>query len=334
MRKSNNNKSNKLKHMRLFLIVALLSIVFPAHSSTYQERPTEYPTYSAFVNDISIAYQDFGDPKNDAILLVMGLGGQLIHWDDDLVFKLVDEGYRVIRFDNRDAGWSQKFYQAPTPGLVTGIRFKLGLSLNSPYKLDDMAADAYALLEYLNVERAHVVGLSMGGMIAQIMAAKYTDRVVSLTSIMSTTSAKHLPAGSIELQPRADKQTREGAIESSVSVARLIDGSVAELSDEQWRKQIARGYDRAHYTDGFDRQLWAILDSGDRVALLNTVKQPTVVIHGTEDTLIPHAAGEHTAEQINGAKLVLIEGMGHYLDQVSKPKVIREILSVAAQAAR
>jgi len=320
--------------MRLLVFISLFIILLPGISLAYEDRPTEYPTYTAHVNGISIAYQDFGDPAHDAILLVMGLGGQLIHWDDDLVFELVSSGFRVIRFDNRDAGWSEKFINEPTPGLMTGLRFKLGMQLNSPYKLDDMAADSYALLEYLNIRRAHVVGMSMGGMIAQIMAAKYPDRVVSLTSIMSTTSASHLPMGSVELKPRSGPNTRETAINASLEVARLIDGTVAELSDEQWRQAIGRGYDRAHYGDGFDRQLWAILDSGDRVELLKTVKQPTVVIHGKEDTLIPYVAGEHTAEQVVGSKWVLLEGMGHYLDRVNKPKVIAEILEVAKRAAR
>lgn len=316
----------------IFFIVtaSVLSLTFDAQA--YQDRPTEYPTYTAHVNGISIAYQDFGDPKNDTILLVMGLGGQLIHWDDDLVFKLVDAGYRVIRFDNRDAGWSEKFNGAPTPGIITGIRYKLGMPLNSPYKLNDMAADANALLQYLEIERAHVVGMSMGGMIAQIMAARYPERVASLTSIMSTTSAPHLPQGSIEFEPRSGPITRESAIENSLKVTRLIDGTVAELSDDEWRRAIARGYDRAHYGEGFDRQLWAIIDSGDRVELLKTVKQPTVVIHGKEDPLIPYQGGEHTAELVENSKLVLIDGMGHYLDRVSKPKVIAEILEVATRA--
>jgi len=231
--------------MRVFFFLLLLfTPVLTPSAWAYQERPAEFPTYTAHVNGISIAYQDFGNPANDTILLVMGLGGQLIHWDNNIVTQLVDAGYRVVRFDNRDAGWSEKFYNAPTPGLTTALRFKLGMPLNSPYKLNDMAADANALLEYLGVKRAHVVGMSMGGMIAQIMAAKYTERVVSLTSIMSTTSAAHLPQGSIQLEPRSGQITRAEHIARSVKIAKLVDGNIAEPTEEEWIKMIARGHPR------------------------------------------------------------------------------------------
>ena len=165
--------------MRNFVFLSLLvaSIAVKANS----ERHPEFPTYFANSNGISIAYQDFGDPNDETVLLVMGLGAQLIHWNDDFVMKLVDAGYRVIRFDNRDMGLSEKFYDEPTIGIITGIRYKLGLSLNAPYHLDDMAADGIGLLDHLKIDKAHIAGVSMGGMIAQIMAGKYPDRVLSLT---------------------------------------------------------------------------------------------------------------------------------------------------------
>ena len=181
--------------MRHFVLLSLLlvSVCTSNYAIASEARHIEYPTYTAHANGLSIAYQDFGQATNGTILLVMGLGAQLITWNDEIVHGLVEGGYRVIRFDNRDIGWSEKLYDLPTPGVTTLLRFKLGLPLGAPYKLDDMAADAIGLLDALEVERAHVVGVSMGGMIAQIMAAKYPDRVATLTSIMSTSGAKHLP---------------------------------------------------------------------------------------------------------------------------------------------
>lgn len=318
--------------MRNFTIIPvfglLLLLSFTAFG--YDDRPKEYPTYTAHVNEISIAYQDFGDPADDTILLIMGLGGQLTAWDDEMVLALVDAGYRVVRFDNRDIGWSEKFYDAPTPGWITGIRFRLGMSLNSPYKLDDMAADSYALLQYLQIDRAHVVGLSMGGMIAQIMAARYPDRVISLTSIMSTSSAEHLPQGTVQLSFVSDSKVREDVIKNSVELLKSIDGTSAPRSHQEWYKALARSYDRSHYADGTARQFWAIVDSGDRVELLKTITQPALVIHGKEDPLIPYQGGEHTAELIPGARLVLLESMGHYIDRISQVRIINEIVTLAS----
>lgn len=302
--------------------------------TAFAERPdrVEYPTYYAHVNGLSIAYQEFGDPEHETILLVMGLGGQLIHWDDDLVWKLVDAGFHVVRFDNRDAGWSTKLYDEATPGILTGIRFKLGMSLGSPYKLIDMAADANGLLEHLGVSKAHVVGMSMGGMIAQIMASQSPERIKTLTSIMSTSSADHLPLGTVELDLAGrGEQTRTEAISASAKIGQQIDGTVAELSEAQWQSLAARGYDRSNYPDGFGRQFWAIMDSGDRIDLLKSITQPSLVIHGKADNLIPYQHGEHTAELIPDSRLVLIEGMGHFLDNVNKPLVIEEIIKIASK---
>lgn len=302
--------------------------------TAFAERPdqVEYPTYYAHVNGLSIAYQEFGDPEHETILLVMGLGGQLIHWDDDLVWKLVDAGFHVVRFDNRDTGWSTKLYDEATPGMLTGIRFKLGMSLGSPYKLNDMATDANGLLEHLGVSKAHVVGMSMGGMIAQIMASQSPERIKTLTSIMSTSSADHLPLGTVELNLAGrGEQTRSEAISASAKIGQQIDGTVAELSEAQWQSLAARGYDRSNYPDGFGRQFWAIMDSGDRIDLLKSITQPSLVIHGKADNLIPYQHGEHTAELIPDSRLVLIEGMGHFLDSVNKPLVIEEIIKIASK---
>jgi pimeloyl-ACP methyl ester carboxylesterase len=317
-----------MRHLLSYLLV-LLTFSFATVSSASEIRHVEYPTYTAHANGLSIAYQDFGEPRNGTILLVMGLGAQLITWDDQLVLGLVDAGYRVLRFDNRDVGWSEKLNDLPTPGIFTGIRYKLGFSLGAPYKLDDMAADANGLLEHLNIERAHVVGVSMGGMIAQIMAAKYPLRVASLTSIMSTSGAKHLPESSVEIDFSANGKTRDEVISGTVALIRKFGGSTLTMNQELLRQRIARAYDRSHYPDGGARQLWAIADSGDRVELLKTIKQPTLVLHGKEDTLIPFQAGEHTAELVTGAKLVLLDGMGHSIDEANRPIIVKEILQLA-----
>ena len=311
------------------LVLASMCYLPQAVSNETETRHIEYPTYFTHANGITIAYQDFGDPQDEVILLIMGLGGQLIHWNDNFVMALVNSGYRVIRFDNRDIGLSEKLLDAPVPGLFTYLRFQLGLSLKAPYKLNDMAADGIALLDNLGIDQAHVVGMSMGGMIAQIMAANYPDKIKSLTSIMSTTSAPHLPAGTLQVDFR-DREglSRDEIIAESVKFGQAIDGSVAELSADSWWAIMARAYDRSHYDDGFSRQLWAILDSGDRVELLKSVTQPTLVVHGKEDTLLPYQAGEHTAELIQGARLVLLDGMGHYIDKVSASRIIAEIVAL------
>jgi len=316
----------------VFFAFLLASAQASYAESTTLDRHVEYPTYAANANGISIAYQDFGEAKKGTVILVMGLGAQLITWHDDIVHGLVEGGYRVIRFDNRDIGWSEKMHDMPTPGILTGIRYKVGMSLGAPYKLDDMAADAIALLEVLEIEKAHVVGVSMGGMIAQIMAAKYPQRIISLTSIMSTSGASHLPVSEIELDFSARGKNREEIIQGTMDLVRKFGGSSATTDEDVLRARITRAYDRSHYSDGGARQLWAIVDSGDRVELLKTIKQPTLVMHGREDTLVPYQGGQHTAELVEGAKFVMLEGMGHNIDEANRPIVVAEILAIAEKA--
>ncbi|NNC99623.1 MAG: alpha/beta hydrolase [Gammaproteobacteria bacterium] len=298
-------------------------------------RHQEFPTYFAHVNGISVAYQDFGAEDAPVVLLVMGLGGQLIHWNDRFVQQLVAAGYRVIRYDNRDVGLSEKFLDYPTPGMLTFVRFKLGMGLGAPYHLDDMAADGVALLDHLHISKAHVAGLSMGGMIAQIMAASYPQRISSLASIMSSSGAAHLPAGTfkVENRDRADL-SREEIIQQSITAAKAIYAKDSGLSDEQWYAFSARGYDRSHYDDGFSRQYWAILDSGDRVELLKTIRQPTVVIHGKIDPLLPFEHGQHTASLVENSSLVAIEDMGHFIGVEHNSRIIQAILDNIQRANR
>lgn len=315
--------------MRQILILCLLIAFAFTSANAKTPKHVEYPTYSTHANGVSIAYQDFGNPEDEAILLVMGLGAQLIHWNDSFVLSLVDQGYRVIRFDNRDAGWSQHLNDAPTPGLFTFLRFKLGMSLGAPYKLDDMAADAIGLLDQLGIEKAHIVGASMGGMISQLIAADYPDRTLSLTSIMSTSGAAHLPQSELEVGPRdRSEMTRDEILDASIPVIRSLTGSGTVLSDEEIRASQARGYDRANNDAGFSRQLWAIMDSGDRVEKLKTIKAPTLVVHGKDDLLIPYQGGEHTAELVPNAELVLLEGMGHYLGESFIQPIVNAMMSM------
>lgn len=305
--------------------LTLLFLVVCSNAYATRSEQIEYPTYYANVNDISIAYQEFGNPEDESIILVMGLGGQLIHWDDDLVWALVDAGFHIVRFDNRDVGWSTKLYDMDTPGIMTGLRYKVGMSLGSPYKLEDMADDALGLIDYLDIDSAHVIGMSMGGMIAQIMASKAPKKIKTLTSIMSSSGDSELPQGTVEIEQSRGVPTREEAIERTARMGQQLDGTAAELTEEQWKAIGARSYDRSFYPDGYLRQLWAILDSGDRVTRLKSLTQPTLVIHGEADHLIPVEHGKHTAELVPNSRLVLLKGMGHFLDAVSKPIIISEI---------
>jgi pimeloyl-ACP methyl ester carboxylesterase len=261
------------------------------------------------------------------VLLVMGLGAQLIDWDDDFVSALVANGYRVIRFDNRDVGLSEKFLNAPTPGLLTMLRYKLGRSLRAPYLLDDMAADSIALLDNLGIKKAHVAGVSMGGMIAQIMTATYPERISSLTSIMSSTGAKHLPEGSYQIESLdRDEMSRDEIILETVKAMKAIYAKESILTDQQWYAFCARRYDRSHYDAGFGRQFWAILDSSDRVELLKTIKQPTLVIHGHLDPLIPFVHGEHTAETVPQSTFLGLEDMGHFMAEEHHARIISAMI--------
>lgn len=323
----------KTKHAWLAIIIVSLFIVPSSYGAPAPERHVEYPTYFASANGISIAYQDFGNASDPAIILVMGLGAQLIHWKDDFVLALVDAGYRVIRFDNRDAGLSEKFYKLGTPGLITGLRFKLGMSLGAPYHLDDMAADAVGLMDHLHIDRAHVAGISMGGMIAQIMTAKYPDRILSLTSIMSSTSREGLPEGSFKIESR-DRETmsRDEILSELVKASKAIYAHPNPLTEEEWEARAARGYDRSHYDDGFARQFWAILDSGDRIELLGSIKQPSLVIHGRLDPLLPLPHGTDTAEAIPNAKFLILDDMGHYMDTPHHDRVLADMLPLMQSA--
>jgi pimeloyl-ACP methyl ester carboxylesterase len=282
-------------------------------------------------NGIEIVYETIGDPSDPPLLLVMGLGMQLIHWDRDLCELIAGRGFRVIRFDNRDAGRSTQI-DAPVPNVM---RAMAGLKIDAPYLLDDMADDALGLLDHLGIEAAHVVGASMGGMIAQTMAIRRPERVLSLTSIMSTTGERR--AGRPKLRvwgvlARRAPTDKAAFVEYFVRMFRLI-GSKGFPSDEERVREVAAAtYERGHRPAGTARQLAAIMASGDRTERLRGLRMPAMVFHGRKDPLVPFRGGRATAEAIPGARLIAIPGMGHDLPREVWPRLVDAIAETAARA--
>jgi len=269
-------------------------------------------------NGLSITYEDKGPRDAPVILLVMGLGGQLTLWPDEFVDALNVHGFRTIRYDNRDVGLSTRFEAAGVPNLKwMFVKAALGLPVRPAYTLADMAADAVALLDGLGVQRAHIVGASMGGMIAQHIAARYPARVLSLTSIMSTTGNRRLPRARKEamrvLVTRPMGGDPEEMIAYSVRAAQVI-GSPGYPPDEaRLQRQVRADYERGFYPQGVARQMAAIIADGDRRPMLRTIRTPTLVIHGEDDPLVPLAGGRDTAASIAGSRLMTVPGMGHDL---------------------
>jgi pimeloyl-ACP methyl ester carboxylesterase len=262
----------------------------------------------------------------------MGLGCQLILWDEELCRMLADRGFYVIRFDNRDIGLSTKIEDGPQPDIMAAIT---GDASSASYTLTDMAGDTAGLLDHLGVASAHVVGVSMGGMIAQQLAIDHPERVLSLTSIMSTTGGpsvgQPLPHALTALVG-ASPSDRAGYVDFNVKVFQTI-GSPGYPPEEEWLRRMAEAsYDRCHYPVGFMRQLVGIIASGDRTAALADVRVPTLVIHGEDDPLVTVSGGEATARAVPGAKLVKIPGMGHDLPRELWPRIVDEIAANSARA--
>ncbi|MBS0318685.1 MAG: alpha/beta fold hydrolase [Proteobacteria bacterium] len=273
-------------------------------------------------NGISIEVDDSGADKSDktrpAVLLIMGLGMQLVAWPDDLLRSLRDAGYRVIRFDNRDVGLSQHFDALGTPNLPWQfVRLKLGLAPHAPYRLADMAFDAIGVLDALKVARAHVVGVSMGGMIAQRIALAAPGRVQSLASIMSSSGARGLPQAAREvnrmLLARPKSSSRDDVADHYVRLFKMIGSPGFPEPDAAVREHALLAFDRSYHPAGTLRQLAAIIADTTRARELARIACPTLVLHGRADPLVPYAHGEDTARRIAGAKLVGIDGMGHDL---------------------
>ncbi len=267
-------------------------------------------------HDVTIEYDTFGDPADPAVLLVMGFTAQMIAWDEELCRLIAGHGLHVIRFDNRDCGLSSKTPGDPPNVMALVMAAQAGRAVGDvPYTLSDMATDGLAVLDHLGIDRAHVVGASMGGMIAQMMAIEHPERVATLTSIMSTTGDPSVgqasPAAMAALiaPPPTD---RDGVIEAGVKLYDLIGGSY-EVDEDLVRQRMAASFDRCFYPIGAAFQMAAIVATGDRTERLASVTAPTLVVHGLEDSLIAPSGGEATAAAVPGAELVTYDRMGHDL---------------------
>lgn len=290
----------------------------------------------ADANGIRLCYEDWGSLDHPPVVLIMGLGAQLVGWPEDLCQTLVDGGRRVIRFDNRDIGLSDKL---SSPGHKTStklayVRSRLGLPVTAPYTLHDMAQDVTGLLDVLEIDRAHIVGASMGGMIGQILAARHAERIASLTSVMSTSGARWLPQGKLKaimrlgMAPPSDE--RDEMIEHFATTLKIIGSPGFPMSRDERRERAAIGLDRAYHPAGTARQMMAVMASGPRTHLLRRISVPTLVIHGSKDPLVPLSHGRHTARVIPGARLEIIHGMGHDLPPRLLPRLAELILEHTA----
>jgi pimeloyl-ACP methyl ester carboxylesterase len=290
-------------------------------------------------NGIELCYDEFGDPSDPPMLLIMGLATQMIVWDDEFCAMLAARGFRVIRFDNRDVGRSTHFVRARTPSVLemmlvqaTRLRFRV------PYLLADMAADALGLLDALGIASAHIVGISMGGAIAQEIAIHNPERIRTLTSIMSTTGDPKLPRPArramLALGKRMPRE-RAAWIREYVETWRVLagDGGLG-FDSERMARHGAETLDRGVNPAGASRQLFAMLASGDRTRALHGVHVPTLVIHGSHDPLIPVAAGYATAKAVPGARLLVIDGMGHTLPEEVWPRLVDAIAEHAGAPRR
>src|SRR4051794_13365896 len=284
------------------------------------------------VGDIDVCYETFGDPSDPAMLLVMGLGTQMLGWHEDFCAELAGRGFHVIRYDNRDVGRSTALREAPVPSLAQlARRSKKAAS----YTLDDLADDGGGLLDVLGIDRAHVVGASMGGMIAQTIAVRHPQRVLSLVSIMSNTGARWSGQPKLAtyrvLLGRPPRE-RDAYIEHTVRAYRTIGSPDFERDEDDLRRIAGMSYDRGRNPAGAARQLAAIVASGDRRKLLKRITVPTLVIHGDKDPLVNPSGGRATAKAIPGARLLIIEGMGHDLPRGAWPRIIDAIAENAARA--
>ena len=287
-------------------------------------------------NGIEIEYEAHGDPAHPPLLLVMGLGAQMTLWPIELIDALTARGYYVIRYDNRDIGLSEKFGHAGVPDVRNVALMKLfGLRPKLAYRLADMAADAADLLRVLGIDKAHVVGASMGGMIVQLLAANHPEKVLSLTSVMSTTGNRRLPKPRPEAlkalmgRPPAEA-TLEQVVPIVINVSRAIGSPAYPAPEARLRERIERDFHRSFYPQGAARQLAAIIDDGDRRTRLKRIGAPSLVIHGIDDPLVPVEGGRDTAANIRGAKLHEIAGMGHDLPL----ELVEEISDVIAAHAK
>jgi len=289
-------------------------------------------------NGVAIEVEDHGSPQGEPLLLIMGLGMQLVAWHEDFVESLVQRGFRVIRFDNRDIGLSENLdrFGAPRLGL-DALKFALGLRVSSPYTLADMAADSVGVLDALGIPQAHVCGASMGGMIAQQMAVRHPDRVKSLTLMMTSSGARKLPGPSLKVRSALMSRPKnptdvESVIAHYVALYELIGSPGYRPADGYVRSRLQMSVRRSYRPAGTARQMVAIAADGDRSPLVAQIRLPTQIIHGKADPLVPVAAGHDLAAKIPGAELDLIDGMGHDLPVALWPRFVAGIASAAGRA--
>lgn len=281
-------------------------------------------------NNIEINYDSFGDRKNPALLLIMGFACPMIIWKEEFCQELAQKGYFVIRFDNRDIGLSSKMDNLPIPNVMRlTAALQQGEHPDVPYKLSDMAKDTIGLLDALQIDKVHVVGVSMGGMIAQTMAIEYPSRIKTLTSMSSTTGNPKLPQATPEAMaalltpPSPDKAKN---IDDSIKVWKVLHGPKYPFPEQFIRERSEKVFIRNFYPAGLARQYAAILGSGSRNRYLKNLHIPTLVIHGNADPLIPFDAGKDTANSIPGATLLIIDGMGHTIPDEVAPQIIDAIV--------
>jgi pimeloyl-ACP methyl ester carboxylesterase len=282
--------------------------------------------------DVDLCFETQGDPADPAVLLVMGLGMQMVGWPAEFCQGLVERGFFVIRYDNRDTGRSSHYPDTPPP---TSWELMSRRPRNLAYTLADMAGDGVTLLDHLGIERAHLVGVSMGGMIAQVLAGRQPERVASLASIMSTTGSRIAGQPAAKVYPfllgRAPKE-RDAFVERSVKLFRVIGSRGFEQDEDQVREMAEVSFERGPDAAGTARQLAAIVAAGNRTADCRRITAPTVVIHGKRDPMIAVSGGRATARAIPGSKLMVIDGMGHDLPRGAWPQILDAIAENAARA--
>jgi pimeloyl-ACP methyl ester carboxylesterase len=283
-------------------------------------------------NGIELSYQEMGDPEGRPLILVMGLATQMIAWPDEFCSLLADRGFRVIRFDNRDIGRSTKIDSAGVPSRIDMLS---GRRATAAYLLRDMARDTVGLMDHLGIDAAHVAGASMGGMIAQQVAIEFPERTSSLVSIMSTTGSRWTGLPSFKafgVLLGTPPMSREAVVDRAVKTFRVIGSPDFPFEEDRVREYAGASYDRGHSSAGVARQLHAIMASGDRTKDLRRLEAPATVVHGSRDPLVRPAGGRATARAIPGARLRIIEGMGHDLPRQVWPEIVEEIAVNAERA--
>lgn len=289
-------------------------------------------------NGVALEVEDHGSPSGEPLVLIMGLGMQLVAWHPEFVAMLVARGFRVIRFDNRDIGLSQRFDTLGVPNLaLESLKHTFGMKVKAPYTVADMADDTAALLDAMGISSAHICGASMGGMIAQQLAVRHPKRVRSLTLIMTSSGSRSLPGPTLKVRSAlisrpADPNNVQSVIAHYVKLYRLIGSPDYPASEAYLQERLGMSVRRSYRPAGTARQMIAIAADGNRSPLLAQIKQPTQIIHGKSDPLVPVAAGEDLATKIAGAEIDLIAGMGHDLPMELWPRFVSGIASAAARA--